>query len=103
MCSNQVCHSSQALTSPADQRLKDSQRPVTDKIDFVFGVPLIEQSRPSGDTGSEQAIQTIKSWIHNCTHEHHRDCGVRLRSQLLKRVIKLSKSKVHLRKKLDNE
>ncbi|KAH3970441.1 hypothetical protein HBI18_113620 [Parastagonospora nodorum] len=77
--------------------------PIIDTTDFVSNVPFMERSRPSGDTGSEQSINTIKLWMTSCKSSHHRYCTVNGEVRLPKRILELTEARFHLREGLDNE
>ncbi|KAH4164750.1 hypothetical protein HBI24_171850 [Parastagonospora nodorum] len=77
--------------------------PIIDTTDWVSNVPFMERSRPSGDTGSEQSINTIKSWMTSCKSSHHHHCTVNGEVRLPKRILELTEARFHLREGLDNE
>jgi hypothetical protein len=69
----------------------------------VSKVPFIERSSPSGDTGSEKAIRTVKRWIDNCLNEHHAYCTVKTKSHLPKRILELTEGSFRLRENLSKK
>ncbi|KAH5186725.1 hypothetical protein HBI60_145670 [Parastagonospora nodorum] len=77
--------------------------PIIDTTDFVSNVSFMERSRPSADTGSEQAINTIKSWMTSCKSSRHHYCTVNGEVRLPKRILELTEAQFHLREGLDNE
>ncbi|KAH7389382.1 heterokaryon incompatibility protein-domain-containing protein [Phaeosphaeria sp. MPI-PUGE-AT-0046c] len=77
--------------------------PANNATAFVSKVPFVERTRPSGDTGSEEALGTIKQWIHNCSTHHNRYCTARAKSHLPKRVLELSHGSLHLRENVISE
>ncbi|KAH3910011.1 hypothetical protein HBI56_128680 [Parastagonospora nodorum] len=77
--------------------------PNIDTTDFVSNIPFMERFRPSGNTGSEQSINTIKSWMTSCNSSHHHYCTVNEEVRLPKRILELTEARFHLREGLGNE